>query len=69
MALRIAQIVDDDDPHERQRILDRGKPARRLCRSTSAAMATEMLTVRIDLNPMTGDSRSEPNADRDEDKG
>jgi deazaflavin-dependent oxidoreductase (nitroreductase family) len=52
-----AQVMDDDDPHERQRILGRGNLARRLCLSTSAAMATEMLTVRIDLDPMTGDSR------------
>jgi deazaflavin-dependent oxidoreductase (nitroreductase family) len=65
----IAQIDDDDDPHARQRIRGRGNPARRLCLSTSAAMATEMLTARIDLDPMTGDSRSKPDADRDEEKG
>jgi deazaflavin-dependent oxidoreductase (nitroreductase family) len=52
-----AHILDDDDPHERQRILGRGKPARRLCLSTSVAMATDLLTVRIDLDPITGGSR------------
>jgi deazaflavin-dependent oxidoreductase (nitroreductase family) len=46
-----AHILDDDDPHERQRTLGRGKPWRRLCLSTSGALATDMLTVRIDLDP------------------
>jgi deazaflavin-dependent oxidoreductase (nitroreductase family) len=46
-----AHILDDDDPHERQRILGRGKPWRRLCLSTSGALATDLLTVRIDLDP------------------
>ena len=46
-----AHILHDDDPHERQRILSRGKPARRLCLSTSARMASDLLTVRIDLDP------------------
>jgi deazaflavin-dependent oxidoreductase (nitroreductase family) len=46
-----AHILDDDDPRERQRILGRGKPARRLCLRTSGAMAIDLLTVRIDLDP------------------
>jgi hypothetical protein len=46
-----AHVVEDDDPGERQRILIRGNPWRRLCLSTSAAMATDPLTVRIDLDP------------------
>jgi deazaflavin-dependent oxidoreductase (nitroreductase family) len=46
-----AHILDDDDPRERQRILGRGKPWRRLCLSTSAALATDLLTIRIDLDP------------------
>jgi deazaflavin-dependent oxidoreductase (nitroreductase family) len=46
-----AYIVDDDDPNERQRILSRGKPWRRLCLSTSGALATDLLTVRVDLDP------------------
>jgi deazaflavin-dependent oxidoreductase (nitroreductase family) len=45
-----AHILDDDDPRERQRLLSRGKPARRLCLSTSGAIATDLLTVRIDLD-------------------
>jgi hypothetical protein len=46
-----AQIVQDDDPQERQRILGRGKPWRRLCLRTSAALATDPLSVRIRLDP------------------
>ena len=45
-----AHILDDDDPHERQRILSRGHLARRLCIDTSTAMATNLLTLRIDLD-------------------
>src|SRR3954453_1135360 len=47
-----AQILDEDDPQERRRILGRGHPARRLCSRTSAAMTTSPLTVRIDLHPL-----------------
>jgi deazaflavin-dependent oxidoreductase (nitroreductase family) len=46
-----AHILEDDDPRERQRLLSQGKPWRRLCLSTSAALATDPLTVRIDLDP------------------
>jgi hypothetical protein len=46
-----AHIVDHDDPHERQRILSRGKTWRRLCLSTSGALATDLLAVRVDLDP------------------
>ena len=46
-----AHVLDDDDPRERQRILSRGNFWRRLCVSTSTAMATELVTVRIDLDP------------------
>jgi deazaflavin-dependent oxidoreductase (nitroreductase family) len=45
-----AHIVEGDDPHERRRILSRGRPWRRLCLSTSAALAVEPVTVRIDLD-------------------
>jgi deazaflavin-dependent oxidoreductase (nitroreductase family) len=45
-----AHILDDDDPRERQRLLGRGHPARRLCLCASAAMGTDPLTVRIDLD-------------------
>ena len=45
-----AHIVDDDDPSERQRILARANFWRRLCVGASGAMATSLLTVRIDLD-------------------
>ena len=44
-----ARILDYD-PRERQRLIGRGNLARRLCVSASAAMATDPLTVRIDLD-------------------
>ena len=46
-----AYVLDEDDPRERQRILSRGNFWRRLCVSTSTAMATNLVTVRIDLDP------------------
>ncbi|WP_328416808.1 nitroreductase family deazaflavin-dependent oxidoreductase [Micromonospora sp. NBC_00389] len=45
-----AHIVDDDDPRERQRYIARSSLARRLCVSTSEAVATSPLTVRIELD-------------------
>jgi len=50
-----ARILDDDDPRERQRLISQGNLARRLCVSASAAMSTDPLTVRIDLDTL--DSR------------
>jgi deazaflavin-dependent oxidoreductase (nitroreductase family) len=50
-----AHILDDDDPRERQLLIGWGNLARRLCVSASAAMDTDPLTVRIDLDP--ADSR------------
>ena len=46
-----AHVVDDDDPEERRRFLGRSDPWRRLCLSTSAALASDPLTIRIDLDP------------------
>jgi deazaflavin-dependent oxidoreductase (nitroreductase family) len=46
-----AHILDDDDPAERVRILSRGNRWRRLCLQTSGAIATNPLTVRVDLDP------------------
>jgi deazaflavin-dependent oxidoreductase (nitroreductase family) len=46
-----ARILDGDDPQERQRVLGRANPARRLCLCTSRALNTSPLTVRIDLDP------------------
>lgn len=54
-----AHILDDDDPRERQRLIGRGNLARCLCVSASAAMGTDPLTVRIDLD---ADSRPPPTA-------
>jgi deazaflavin-dependent oxidoreductase (nitroreductase family) len=45
-----AHILDGDDPQERQRILSRANPARRLCLWTAKALNTNPLTVRIDLD-------------------
>jgi hypothetical protein len=45
-----AHILDDDDPRERQRILGQGNLARRLCMSTSKALHTNPLTIRVDLD-------------------
>ena len=45
-----AHIVDDDDPRERRRLIAHDDLARRLCVAASAAMDTNPLTVRIDLD-------------------
>ena len=46
----LARILDDDDPRERWRLIGQGNLARRLCVSASAAMGTDPLTVRVDLD-------------------
>jgi deazaflavin-dependent oxidoreductase (nitroreductase family) len=46
-----AHILDDDDPEERVRILGSGNRWRRLCLQATGAIATNPLTVRIDLDP------------------
>jgi hypothetical protein len=43
---------DDDDPTQRLRILGQRDPWRRLCLGASKAMGTNLLTVRIDLDPL-----------------
>lgn len=58
-----AHVLDGDDPRERQRMLSRGNPWRRLCLSTSAALATDPLTVRIDLDPAGSPGPVHPAAD------
>ncbi len=45
-----AHILDDDDPRERQSTLSRANLPRRLCMSTSEALNTSPLTVRVDLD-------------------
>jgi deazaflavin-dependent oxidoreductase (nitroreductase family) len=47
-----ACILDEDDPRQRQRQIGRGNLARRLCVSASAAVDTDALTVRVDLDPV-----------------
>jgi deazaflavin-dependent oxidoreductase (nitroreductase family) len=46
-----ADILDDDDPKERIRILGRGNRWRRLCLQASASATISPLTIRIDLDP------------------
>src|SRR3954470_3526597 len=45
-----AHILDDDDPVERVRMLS-GNRWRRLCLQASGVVATNPLTVRVDLDP------------------
>jgi hypothetical protein len=45
-----AHILDDDDPEDRQRILSQANLARRLCISTSKAVNTNPLTIRVELD-------------------
>ena len=45
-----AHILDDDDPRERWRRIGGGNLARRLCVSASAAVGTDPLTIRVDLD-------------------
>jgi deazaflavin-dependent oxidoreductase (nitroreductase family) len=46
-----AQIIYDDDPEERVRVLSRGNRWRRLCLQASARNNSDPLTIRIDLDP------------------
>jgi deazaflavin-dependent oxidoreductase (nitroreductase family) len=46
-----AHVLPGDDPRERQRTLARGKPGRRLNAFVVRTMGTELLTIRIDLDP------------------
>ena len=46
-----ARILHDDDPRQRLRTLSQGNFWRRLCFDASRAIGTNLLTVRIDLDP------------------
>jgi deazaflavin-dependent oxidoreductase (nitroreductase family) len=46
-----AHLLDDDDPRERQRLLASGDLGRRLNAMVVRATGTDLLTVRIDLEP------------------
>jgi hypothetical protein len=48
--VRMAWDLDDDDPAERVRILSEANFPRRLCMSTSKALHTNPLTIRVDLD-------------------
>lgn len=45
----VATVLEDDDPHARQRMLGRGHPLRAINAAVVRVMGTELLTVRIDL--------------------
>ena len=46
-----AHILDADDPNQRRRIMARDDFWRRICVQASAALSTDVLTIRIDLDP------------------
>lgn len=46
-----AHVLPEDDPRERQRHLGRLHPAARVNAAAVRAMGTELLTVRVDLDP------------------
>lgn len=46
-----AQLVDDDDPHERGRTFSRNPIARAMIASTLRALETAPVSLRIDLDP------------------
>ena len=48
----MAYVLDDDDANERLRILGQSDPWRQLCQGASRAMGTDLLTLRIDLDPL-----------------
>jgi deazaflavin-dependent oxidoreductase (nitroreductase family) len=45
-----ARVLHDDDPRERARLLGRGNRWLRLCLQASMALATDPVTVRVDLD-------------------
>ena len=47
----MAYVLEDDDANERVRLLGQSDPWRRLCQGASKAMGTDLITVRIDLDP------------------
>ncbi|MBA3262229.1 MAG: nitroreductase family deazaflavin-dependent oxidoreductase [Thermoleophilaceae bacterium] len=46
-----AVVMPGDDPRERLRAITRGRPSARLNTATVRLMQTELLTLRIDLDP------------------
>lgn len=46
-----AHVLDDDDPYARQRLLGRWHPLRALNAAVVRVMGTNLLTIRVDLDP------------------
>lgn len=46
-----AYVLDDDDPRARQRTLSRGRPLRFITARAVRLMGTDLLTIRVDLDP------------------
>ncbi|HEX8075511.1 MAG TPA: nitroreductase/quinone reductase family protein [Thermoleophilaceae bacterium] len=46
-----AEILPDDDTRERQRMIARGNPSRALNAFVVRTLGTDLLTVRVDLDP------------------
>jgi deazaflavin-dependent oxidoreductase (nitroreductase family) len=49
-----AHILHSDDPRARQRVICRGRPGRKLNALALRALGTNILTIRIDLDPSPG---------------
>ena len=50
----VAHVEADDDPHARLRMLSRWHPLRAMNAAVVCVMGTDLLTVRIDLEPASG---------------
>lgn len=48
-----AQIMPDDDPRKRQRVLSRGHPLRAVNALAVRGFGTELVSIRIELDPNT----------------
>jgi deazaflavin-dependent oxidoreductase (nitroreductase family) len=53
-----ARVLEDDDARSRQQSIAAGKPGRLFTGMMVRTMSVEMLTVRIDLDPLTGTVRT-----------
>jgi deazaflavin-dependent oxidoreductase (nitroreductase family) len=47
----VARVLDDDDPHARQRVVSRWHPLRAYNAAIVRVLGTDLLTIRIDLDP------------------
>jgi hypothetical protein len=57
-----AHILDDDDALERERILSEGNLPRRLCLCTFRSTGTDLLIVRVDLDPANDENQRKSRA-------